>query len=125
MRMMTLLKLLIISICISLLAFAFLRFGIIDSLRVMALCTVISIGIVAFYPDVRGIRQGDIVSVVNDSSVPSLIGRSGVASKNGRKSDRIRIMLHSGHEVMGVIESYEGIISPPKIRIVYEERLVE
>jgi hypothetical protein len=124
-RLMLFVKLMIVSLCASLLSFGLMQLGLMDALRIMAIGTVLSIAITVLYPDIRGIKNGDVVSVVNDSSLPSLIGRAGVASSDGRKNDKIRIVLHSGHEVMGVIESYEGIISPPRIKVVYEERLVE
>jgi hypothetical protein len=91
----------------------------------LAIGTVASVAIVAIYPELRGIKAGDTVSVVNDSRIPSLIGRMGHAVAAGKKNAQIKIMLQNGTEVMGVIESYTGLISPPKIRVLYEERLVE
>ena len=125
MRLMMFCKLMILSLCISLLSFALLSVAPIETLKIMAIGTVLSIGITAFYPDIRGIKQGDMVAVVNDSSIPSIIGRQGRAAANGRKNDHIKIVLNNGSEVLGVIESYTGIISPPKIRILYEEKLVD
>lgn len=124
MRLMLFVKLMVISLCASLLSFAFLSVAPLDALKVMAMGTVASIAITAFYPEVRGIRQGDTVSVVADSAIPSIIGRLGTAAAAGRKNDRIRITLQNGSEVLGVIEDYEGLISPPRIRILYEERPV-
>jgi hypothetical protein len=126
MRIAIFFKLMIASVCVSLLAFALAPgIDIMEALKLLALSTVISIAITAFYPDIRGIKAGDTVSVVNDSNIPSIIGRMGIAGASGRKNEQIKITLSNGNEVMGVIEGYIGLISPPKIRIIYEEKPVE
>jgi hypothetical protein len=56
---------------------------------------------------------------------PSLIGKPGMASEDAKKNQRLKVKLDSGGEVLGVVESYIGIISPPRIRLIYEEKLVE
>jgi len=126
MRLMLFFKLMIVSLCVSLLSFALLPdASIMGALKMMALGTVISIGIVSFYPEVRGIKAGDSVSVVAGSGIPSIIGRMGTAVDGGKRNDRIKISLSDGAEVIGVVESYVGLISPPRIRILYEERMVD
>lgn len=126
MRIMMFIKLMVASLCLSLLAFALLPdSSLIGTLKIMALGTVLSIAATAFYPEFRGIRAGDAVSVVTDSGIPAIIGRMGTAAAPGKKNQRIKIMLQNGTEVLGVIESYTGIISPPRIRLLYEERLVD
>jgi hypothetical protein len=78
------------------------------------------------YPEMRGIKSGDVVSVItSNTSVPFLIGRFGRALEEGKKNKLIKVKLGDGSEVIGIVESYEGIISPPRIRIIYEEKLVE
>lgn len=125
MRLRLFFKLVVLSLCLSLLAFGLLSVTFLEAAKFMAICTVLSVAITAFYPDIRGVKQGDLVSVVADAGIPSLIGRFGTAVSNGRKNDRIRILLQNGTEVLGVIENYQGLISPPRIRLLYEERLVE
>ncbi|MCI0503711.1 hypothetical protein L0Y65_03290 [Candidatus Micrarchaeota archaeon] len=126
MRIFMFFKMMIAALCVSLLAFALVpEVTPINAARMMALGTVMSIAIAAYYPDVRGIRAGDAVSLVNDANMPSLIGRPGTAAANGKRNERIKITLPDGNEALGVIESYVGLISPPKIRILYEEKLVE
>ncbi len=126
MRIMMFFKLMVISLCASLLAFALLPdSSMIGTLKIMAVGTVLSIGVTAFYPEVRGIKAGDTVSVVADSGIPAIIGRLGTAAMSGKKNQRIKITLQNGNEAFGVIESYTGIISPPRIRLLYEERLVD
>jgi hypothetical protein len=126
MRIAMFFKLMIAALCVSLLSFALVPgMGPVEALKAMAFGTVLSIGITAFYPEFRGIRAGDTVSVVNDSNIPSIIGRLGVAAASARKNQQLKITLPNGNEVIGVVESYTGLISPPKIRIIYEEKLVE
>lgn len=126
MRLMLFSKLMLISLCISLLSFAFLpEATLMETLKIMAFGTVLSIGITVFYPDVRGIKAGDKVAVVSNSAIPGILGRLGRAATHGKVNEQIKITLHNGSEVLGVIESYQGIISPAKIRILYEERLVD
>lgn len=118
-------KLMTISICIALLLFGLFSFSPIDALKALAIMTVISVAITYAYPQIRGIKKGDIVSVVNNSNIPAIIGRIGTATQDGRKNDKIIIHLDNGSQVTGIIESYDGLISKPKIRILYEEKLVE
>jgi hypothetical protein len=125
-RLILFAKLIILSLCASLLAFALLpEFTLMSTLKMFALGTVVSIGITAFYPEVRGVKSGDTVSIVTDSALPGILGRMGIAVVDGKKNDKIKITLQNGSEVLGIIESYTGLISPAKIRIIYEERLVE
>ncbi len=125
-RLVMFFKLMVLALCASLLSFALVpEVMLMGALKIMAVGTVLSIGITAFYPEIRGIRAGDTVSVVADSGIPSLIGRMGMANAHARKNQQIKITLNNGSEVIGVVESYTGIISPPRIRLVYEEKLVE
>lgn len=126
MRLMLFIKLILVSLCLALLAFGLIPdWTLINTLKIMALGIVLSVAITAFYPEIRGIKTGDTVAVVSDSAISSLIGRLGVAAAGGKKNQQIKITLQNGNEVTGVIESYTGIISPPKIRVIYEERMVE
>ncbi len=119
-------KLMIASLCVALLSFALLpQMTLIMTLKALAFGTVLSIGVTVCYPEVRGIKEGDRVAVVTDSAIPGIIGRVGRAVTDGRKKEKIRIVLSNGSEVHGIIEGYSGLISPAKIRILYEEKLVE
>jgi hypothetical protein len=126
MRIVLFMKLLLLSACAGLLWFGLAEGAtLIGLLKFLALGAVGSVAAAVFYPEIRGVRAGDAVSVVTDSGIPSLIGRMGRAAASGKKNQEIKILLQNGSEVMGVIESYTGIISPPRIRVLYEERLVE
>lgn len=115
----------VVAFTISLLAFGLTDMGITDALKILAVGTAGSIAVTAFYPEFRGVKQGDAVSVVADTAVPSIIGRIGRAADSGRKREQIKIVLPNGSEAIGIVENYGGLISHPKIRILYEEKLVE
>ncbi|MGV8084807.1 MAG: hypothetical protein ACP5N9_00985 [Candidatus Bilamarchaeum sp.] len=125
MRLVLFGKLILLSICISLLLFGLLSYSPIDSLKILAILTVISVVVTYAYPNIRGVKKGDYVSVVNNSNVPALMGRIGTAVQSGKIKEQIVISLDNGSEIKGIIESYEGLISKPKVRVVYEEKLVE
>jgi len=126
MRIFLFFKLMLIAICLPLLWFGLSQgVTVIDTLKMMAIGTVASVAITAFYPEIRGIKSGDVVAVVADERIPSLIGRPGRAVADGKRNDRIKITLSNGGEVVGVIENYNGLISPPRVRIIYEERPVD
>lgn len=124
MRLMLFIKLFFLSLMISLIIFAITPSSdLLFLAKAVALGTAISIATTFFYPEIRGIKTGDSVSVVVNSALPSFIGKSGWAISDGRKNTEIRVRFDGGEEAVGIIESYEGIISPPKIRLVYEEKL--
>ncbi len=86
----------------------------------------VSIVFTIFYPHVRGVRRGDRVTVVG-SGLPLFLGlgRSGFALNDSVLHKELRVKLDDGKEAIGVVESYEGVLSPPKVRLLYEEKLVE
>lgn len=119
-------KLFFISLAISLAAFALTpNVGFLFLAKSIALGIGLSIVMSSVYPLIRGIRKGDTVAVVVSNSVPFLLGRVGRALTNARKNNEIKVRFDNGEEAIGIVESYAGLISPPKIRILYEERLAE
>lgn len=119
-------KIFIISFSISLIFFGLSsEAGLGLLLKLFALSLGFSILIAFLYPSIRGIQKGDRVSVVPTSVIPSIFGKGGIAMGQGKVNSEIRIKLEDGREAVGVIESYEGFMSLPKVRLVYEERLVD
>ncbi len=125
MRLMIFIKLTVLSICLALLSFALTEATLLSLLKMIAAGMVVSVAVSAFYPELRGIRKGDTVSVVSGNALPAILGRLGIAMHEGKKHARIKVRLDNGNEVLGTVESYEGIVSPPRIKVVYEEGLVE
>jgi hypothetical protein len=125
MRLVMFGKLMLISICLPLLYFGLVSgVGVIECLKLMAIGIVASVGITVVYPEIRGIKNGDMVAVVSDALIPSIIGKPGTAAADGRKNQKIKVILDNGAEVLGLIEEYTGLISPPRIKLIYEEKLV-
>ena len=126
MRLGLFFKLFVISLACSLAAFALLpNSSLLFLAKTFVLGVGISIVVSIVYPEVRGVKKGDMVSVVLSSSVPFLIGRVGRAISNARKNSEVRVRFDNGEEAVGIVESYSGLISPPKVRILYEEKIVE
>jgi hypothetical protein len=126
MRLGIFLRMVLVSLCITLLVFALTPDAtFIGALKMFALGIVLSIAITVIYPEVRGIKAGDTVSVVSNPGLPTLLGRIGRAAAAARKNQQVKIILDNGNEVVGVVEDYVGLISPAKIRLVYEEKIVE
>lgn len=117
-------KLFVVSIAMSLAWFALTpAVGLLSLAKAIALGTAVSIAIALFYPEIRGIKRGDSVSVVHNSALPALMGKAGHALSDARKNQELRIRFDNGNEAMGIVEGYEGILSLPKIKLVYEEKL--
>ncbi|MFH2106136.1 MAG: hypothetical protein ABII22_02665 [Candidatus Micrarchaeota archaeon] len=91
-----------------------------DLAKFLAIGCAISITASIIYPEIRGIKAGDTVSVVSNST-PVVIGRTGTAVDKGKKNDKIRVRFGNGSEALGIVESYSGVFSPPRIRAIYEE----
>ena len=126
MRLALFFRLLLLSVFASLLFFALSpEASVLTRLKMVAAGAALAIAVSALYPEMRGVKSGDVVSVVMGSGVPALVGRFGRAMGQGKKNNQIKVKLDSGGEVIGIIESYEGVVSPPRIRLVYEEKLVD
>ena len=118
-------KLFIFFIVVSLLTFAVTSTTLTELAKMFAFGTVISIVLTIVYPEFRGLKKGDKVSLVPSSSVPFFVGRMGVALSNAKKGKQLKVRFGNGSEATGVVESYEGVFSPPRIRLLYEERIIE
>jgi hypothetical protein len=119
-------KVFIAAVCISLLYFAFVpEATLMMLLKMLAVGTVASVAVSIVYPEIRGVKDGDTVSVVYGKTISPLLGKAGTAMEEGKKNRQIRVKLNNGSEVVGIVESYIGVITPPRIRVVYEEKLVE
>ena len=124
MRLMLFIKIFLVLFSASLLYFGLWpEVTFIELIKLIAVGMAISILTSIVYPEIRGIKTGDLVAVVNNSIVPIVIGKSGIALEQGKRNTKIRVQLSDGSEGLGIIESYEGIVSPPKIKILYEEKL--
>lgn len=110
---------------LSLAAFVITSMELLTLAKLLAASALVSVALVAVYPELRGVRSGDTVMIVETDSAHSIIGRLGTALHNAKKNSELRIKLTNGNEIVGVVQSYEGIITPATVRIIYEEQLVE
>ena len=108
----------------SLLAFGLLGLSLSELFRMVAVSLGLSIIYAVFWPRIRGVKEGDSVVVVSHSFMPSFLGRKGtILSPARRQNQEVRVLLDSGVEVIGVLESFEELLSPPRVRLLYEERM--
>lgn len=126
MSVSTFVKVLGLCIAAALMAFAVYGTDMLFLAKALALAAGFSIAFTIFYPHMRGVRRGDRVVMVG-SGLPMLfgLGRSGFALNDSVLNKEVRIKLDDGKEAIGIVESYEGVLSPPKVRLLYEEKLVE
>ncbi|MBN2478156.1 hypothetical protein JXB01_02585 [Candidatus Micrarchaeota archaeon] len=117
-------KIFIFLLAVSLIYFSFSPESILFLVKLVGLSLGVSLLISLVYPSLRGIKKGDKVKVITEG-VPSLFGRSGIALGDAWVNREIRVRLNTGREVFGIVEDYGGFMSPAKVRILYEERLIE
>ncbi len=110
---------------ISLAAFVITSMDLLTLAKLLAASALVSVAAAAAYPELRGVRSGDIVMVVETGSAQTIIGRFGTALHDAKKNSELRIRLANGNEIVGIVQEYDGLITPPTIRVIYEERLVE
>ena len=117
-------KVFVFWLVISLLAFGLTNMPAGQLLKVCAVGLAVSLAFSFFYPEFRGIKTGDRVAVVANGSLP-FFSRLGKALSESKKQGKLRVQLENGGEAIGIVESYEGILSPPRIRLLYEEKSLE
>lgn len=124
-KIMLFVKSFLVLLMISLVAFIFFEIDALMLLKMAAGATVISVIFSIAYPEIRGVKGGDTVMIVTSDNPLTLVGRFGKAIDDGKKNATIKVRLKDGNEMVGIIEEYSGIITPPRVKPVYEERLVE
>jgi len=110
---------------ISLAAFIITAMDLLTLAKLLAASILFSVALALVYPELRAVRSGDTVMIITSDSPQTIIGRFGVALHNAKKNSELRIKLADGNEVVGIVQSYDGLLTPPTVRVVYEERLVE
>jgi len=80
----------------------------------------ISLLVAMLYPNVRGVKAGDMVLLVSDAGIFSI--RTAVALESKRVNETIRVALPDGREAYAMLESYAGIITPARARVLVEKQ---
>ena len=115
----------LVLLAVSLIAYGLFQLSFDELLRALAVSLALTILYVVFFPKLRGVRRGDAVLVVGNTPLYHFLGKRGVALESARINDQLRVMLAGGSEVIGVLEAYEELLSPPRVRVIYEERIVK
>ena len=92
-----------------------------DLFKYGALSIGVSLLFLLIYPRVKQIRKGDQVLITGSGPFSSLLGFTATALSDASVGEELRVKLGKGREAVGMVESYEGLFSPPKIRLIYEE----
>ncbi len=109
---------------ISLILFGILNLSLMDLGRLLAFSLGLSLVYILAYPYIFKVKKGDEVIVVANSLVPSFLGRKGIIISDVKgKNQRVVVRLDDGSEVIGILESYEELFSPPRVRLIYEEKV--
>jgi membrane protein implicated in regulation of membrane protease activity len=96
--------------------------GLLELVKFMALSLGLSIAFLFLYPRLRQVRKGDQVTITGSMSMPfaSLLGFTATALSDAQLGGELRVRIN-GREALGIVESYEGLLSPPKIQLVPED----
>lgn len=114
-------------IMVGLFALSLIIFAAIPGIELITLAKMIaaSFGVsllfVLLYPQIRGVRKGDRVLVAK-GAFPRLLGFSGTALRDARLGDEVPLKLRGGREAVGILQSYEGLFSPPYVEVVVERK---
>jgi len=110
---------LVISLIIT--AVSLFAFGVsgLNPLRPIAAGIAISLIVFLLYPEVRGVRKGDLITIpiwreINTPFIRDsfLENTSSIALENGKKNQKIKIRLWDGSEGIAEVLNY-GFIKPP------------
>ncbi|MEW5996934.1 MAG: hypothetical protein AB1657_05060 [Candidatus Micrarchaeota archaeon] len=96
--------------------------GLLELLKYTSLSLGISILFILLYPRVKQVRKGDQVLIASMGPLPSLFGFTATAVTGAAIGEEVRVKIGKGREAVGMVESYEGLFSPPRIRLIYEAR---
>lgn len=113
-------------ILVALLGLSLVVFALVPSLGFMELAKMfagsfgVAILFVVGYPQVRGVRKGDTVQVL-EGPLSGLFGITGTAADNCRVGGELRVRFARGREAVGVLKGYEGLFSPAKAELMYEK----
>lgn len=90
----------------------------------------VTILFVLLYPQLRGVRKGDKVQIVGfmpgplaNNPVMNLFGAFGISTMDCKMGDDVKVRIGGGREAIGVLESYEGLFSPARVKLMFEENM--
>ncbi len=111
-------------VALALIAWAVVPYGLglLELVKFIAVAVGASIVILFVYPHVRGVKKGDPLLSIKMSTSPVLFFNASMytALEDGKKGDRIGVMISDGTMAEGVIVAYEGLLTPARIRLTHE-----
>ncbi|MDD2655438.1 MAG: hypothetical protein PHQ80_02095 [Candidatus ainarchaeum sp.] len=124
--MIRILAMKVAQVFIALLAVSLIYFAVtpgqslLDMARYFALSLGLSLLFLLAYPRIKQVRKGDPVLIVGTGPIAQFMGLTATALSDAQLGGELRVRVN-GREALGIVESYEGLLSPPKIRMVFEE----
>jgi hypothetical protein len=114
-------KLMVALFAVSLIAFALdPGMGLLTLAKFLAASFGVSLLYVLAYPHLRGVKKGDSVQIMK-GALPQFFGFTGIVLDDGRIGDEVRVRLSRGREAVGILESYRGLFSHARVKLMYEE----
>jgi len=115
-------KLMVALFAVSLIAFALdPGMGLLTLAKFLAASFGVSLLYVLGYPHLRGVKKGDTVQIMK-GALPQFLGFTGIILNDGRIGDELRVRLSRGREAIGILESYQGLFSHARVKLMYEEK---
>ena len=110
---------------------ALVWFGLTQDAHLMDLVKIIALGLAAsillafFWPSIRGVKKGDRIFIMSGNMIPLFGMSSAVALSDAKTNVEIHFKLDNGMEGVGIVQDCGGLLSYPKVKMTYEERLAE
>lgn len=99
--------------------------GLMDLLKLLAVGTALAIVVAFFWPSIRGVKKGDRLLIVSGNIIPIFGASSGISLSDAKESMEVHFKLDNGMEGVGTLQDYGGLLSYPKVKMIYEEHLAE
>ncbi|MEM0438274.1 MAG: hypothetical protein QXU54_03155, partial [Candidatus Micrarchaeia archaeon] len=93
--------------------------------KLLALALGITLLTPLWYPHVRGVRKGDLVTIEGEGSLLKIPSQRGVALTSGHMWGTIKVAAEDGREFTCRIKSYAGTFSRAKVVLEDREQMIE
>ncbi|MCX8205891.1 MAG: hypothetical protein N3H30_01545 [Candidatus Micrarchaeota archaeon] len=116
----------IVSLAAALIAFALMPTADFVTLaKLLALALGITLLTPLWYPHVRGIRKGDVVTIEDEGSMLKIPSTRGVALTSGHMWGTVKVATEDGREFVCRIKSYAGTFSRARVVLEDREQMIE
>lgn len=126
MKLITFFKFFLLAVVLSLAWFGLTpNTGLMDLLKLLAVGIALAIVMAFFWPSIRGVKKGDRLLIVSGNILPIFGASSGISLSDAKENAEIHFKLDNGMEGVGTLQDYGGLLSYPKVKMIYEEHLAE